>query len=153
MIIGDLPHLRRRAHQIMGFAGLAAFIASGLLMHFCYRHLAGFDRATHLSFRSIHIYLLMASLVNVALIPWHADRRGVIDGHAPRRSWRLRTAEILASLGALLAAASVILLAAAFMREPLIDDLERPLTRYGVSCCAAGVLASLAGRSVRPSSR
>lgn len=121
----SLALARRRAHAWVGGLGVAAFLASGLWMHFRHDHLAGFDRATRLAFRSIHIDLLFAALLNVAVA---AAVRPLA------RAWTV----CVAWLGSLSLLAAPPLLAVAFMREPLAEDLERPLTRLGIVTAAAG---------------
>jgi len=136
--------LAARAHWIVGALGVLAFLASGLDMHLRHDHLAGFDRATRLSFRSIHIYLLFASLLNVAVAPRVAP--------AARR-W----AAGAAAVGSLLLLAGPPLLAAAFWREPLEPGLDRNLTRLGVMASAAGLAlltaAQLGRRRSAPEAR
>ena len=118
--------LSRKAHWIVGIAGVMGFLASGLYMRFGEVHLEGHDRATRLSFRSIHIYLLFASLLNLAFARY-ADRS--------MRRW-IRAVSLLASV---FVAAAPALLGAAFVREPLVPDLDRNLTRLGVYAAVAGV--------------
>jgi hypothetical protein len=57
----------RRLHLVTGLVSVAAFLASGLYMHLRYDHLRGMDDVLRLLFRSTHIYLLFAALLNLAL--------------------------------------------------------------------------------------
>ena len=123
----------RAAHGIVGAAGVVGFLCSGLYMHFGLAHLEGLDRATHLSFRSIHIYLLFASLLNLAVAP---------GARWPARRW----AATLTLIGSVLLLSGPFVLGAAFIREPLVPDLDRPLTRLGVIASAAGIALLTLGR-------
>jgi hypothetical protein len=119
--------MRRGAHWAVGTLGVLAFLASGLQMHFEYGHLRGFDRATRLSFRSIHIYLLFAALVNVAIAPSIRSSTG-------------RASRTMALIGSLLVLAGPPCLGVAFIKEPLDVSLDRDVTRAGVIICAVGVM-------------
>lgn len=56
-----------RAHGMIGFAGLIAFVLTGQYMDRWHDHLRGTDDVRRLAFRSTHIYLLFTSLLNMAL--------------------------------------------------------------------------------------
>jgi hypothetical protein len=124
--------IRRRTHALVGALGIAGFLASGLWMHYGHGHLAGYDAATRLAFRSIHIDILMASLVNVASAAAQSD----LDAR-----WRAA----MAGAGTILIALAPFLLGAAFVREPF-SGLERPLTRAGLIACAVGVVLEWVAR-------
>ena len=127
----------QRLHLIMGLIGIAAFLTSGLYMHFGHNHLRGLDDTTRLLFRSTHIYLLLASLVNLALGMY------VAQPVAGWRCWIRRT-------GSVLVLAEPVLFALGFAVEPWLTGLDRPYTRpavigtftgmmlHLVSCCRSG---------------
>src|SRR5262249_56697175 len=57
----------RRLHLVVGLVGLLAFLASGQYMDLGYDHLRRLDDTRRMLFRSTHIYLLFAALLNLAL--------------------------------------------------------------------------------------
>ena len=132
---------RSRAHRLVGTLGVLGFLASGLRMHFGYGHLRDFDAATRLSFRSIHIYLLFASLLNLGVAPGAVLRLA---------SSRRRLVE---TIGSVLVLAGPFLFGIAFLREPLLPSLDRSVTRLGIIACAMGtiLMALVHGGRDRPS--
>jgi hypothetical protein len=93
----------RRVHLAVGLAALAAFAASGRYMDLRHGHLRGMADGPRLLFRSAHIHLLFAALLNTAL--------GLYAEAAPQ-GWR-RT---LQYTGSALVATAPALLALAFLR-------------------------------------
>lgn len=130
---------RRRAHLAVGLLGVLAFLASGLEMHFRYGHLREFDMATRLSFRSIHIYLLFASLLNLGVS---------LGARAHEAPWKRRVVVV----GSALVLAAPFLLGVAFVTEPLADGAHRTVTSFGVYASAGGI-ALLAIAGVQPKRR
>ena len=94
-----------RLHKIVGIVGVIAFLATGLYMRRYPSGMASLDGGMRMLFRSRHIYLLLASLLNLGL--------GTYLRPSPRRS--RRAAQVLASLPIL---AAPPLLLAAFLVEP-----------------------------------
>ena len=123
----------RRAHLIIGLLGVVAFLGSGLYMHYKYQHFQvpevyGSNEVLRFMFRANHIYLLMASLVNLTMAVYFREAT-----HAYAR-WICR-------IGSALVLASPILLGVAFFVEVPEATLDRTLTYYGVVALAAGVVA------------
>ena len=116
----------KRIHAVVGIVGLMAFIATGQYMDRVHDHLRQTPDVTRLLFRSTHIYLLLASIINLALglylsvspIPW---RRG------------------MQRIGSLLLLAGPPLLLAGFSTEPWLSDLARPYTRPAIYGALAGI--------------
>jgi hypothetical protein len=125
-----------RLHLGVGLAGLAAFLASGQYLHWGHDHLRGLDGATRMLFRSTHIYLLFASLLNVALGLSAADAAA---------GWRRR----LRQAGSALVLAAPPLLAVAFLTEPWLSGLDRPYSSPAVYACLGGVMFHLISRAGR----
>jgi hypothetical protein len=123
----------RRVHLVVGLAAIVAFVASGQYMDLRHGHLRGMADGPRLLFRSAHIYLLFAALLNTAL--------GLYAEPAPR-GWR----RAVQWAGSALVAAAPALLALAFLREPWLADLERPYARPAIYGSLAGVLLHLASR-------
>jgi hypothetical protein len=119
----------RRLHLVVGLVGVVAFLASGQYMDRVYDHLQGLDDATRLLFRSTHIYLLFASLLNLVLGLYLTGQTG----------WRYS----LQVLGSVLVLAAPPLLGAGFLTEPWLTGLDRPYSRPAIYGCLAGALFHL----------
>ncbi len=128
----------RRLHLIVGLAGVAAFLGTGQYMDRWHDHLRGMADAQRMLFRSTHIYLLWASLLNVVAGLYLAGRAG----------WR-RVPQNLGSCLLLLAPATLLV---AFSTEPWLDGLDRPYSRPAIYGSLAGVILHLvaAGADRRP---
>ena len=122
----------RRLHLLFGLVFLAGFLASGQYMALGYDHLHGLDDATRLLFRSTHIYLLFASLLNLALGLY------LPEGAGGWRGW-------VRVLGSLLVLAAPPLLVAGFLSEPWLSGLERPYSKPAIYACLAGMVMHLIG--------
>ena len=125
----------RRAHLIIGLLGVAAFLGSGLYMHFQYQHFKvpeayGGNEALRFMFRANHIYLLMASLVNLVVAVYFRE---------PTRAY----SRWIGRIGSAMVLVSPILLGVAFFVEVPAASPDRTLTYFGVILLAAGVLAHL----------
>jgi hypothetical protein len=124
-------------HLVVGVTGLAAFVASGQYMDLGYNHLRGLDDTRRMLFRSTHIYLLFAALLNLAL--------GLYLVAEPP-GWR----RWLQRVGSSLVALAPLLLAAGFLTEPWLSGLERPYSSPAVYASLAGLLLHAGGRWRRP---
>jgi hypothetical protein len=131
----------RMAHLVVGTAAVVAFLITGQIMGRHEPPVAAMEWAERLLFRSRHIYLLAAGLVNLAigvhfLLPERAARRGA------------------AIIGSLLVLASAALLFFAFFFEPMAGRLPGVVSSLGLFALFGGVLlytvVSL-GRSIRSS--
>jgi hypothetical protein len=118
---------------------VAGFLGTGQYMDKVHDHLRGMDDARRLLFRSTHLYLLFASLVNLALGLYLR----------PAFGWR----RWVRPVGSVLILATPFLAAAAFFTEPWLSGLERPYSRLAAYGCLAGMLLHLvywpAGRKPR----
>jgi hypothetical protein len=123
----------QRLHLIIGLVALVAFLASGQYMGLRYDHLQGLDDTTRMLFRSTHIYLLFAALLNLAL--------GLYLVAGPP-GWRRR----LQRIGSTLVLLAPPLLAIAFLIEPWLSGLARPYSRWAIYGSLAGVILHLASR-------
>jgi hypothetical protein len=117
----------RMSHLAVGAIAVVAFLITGQVMG---RHdppVGDMEWAERLLFRSRHIYLLGAGLVNLALgvnyrLPDGAARKGA------------------AIAGSLLALASALLLFFAFLAEPMAGRWPGALSMLGLQAMFAGVL-------------
>jgi hypothetical protein len=85
------------------------------------------DGGTRMLYRSRHIYLLLAGLLNLALGTYY---------RASGRTWRRR----FQSVGSCLILAALPLLLAAFVREPHRSDLSLAFTRPAIIGMLLGTL-------------
>jgi hypothetical protein len=122
----------RRLHLIIGLVFLIGFLASGQYMARWHNQLHDLNDATRLLFRSTHIYLLFASLLNLALGLY------LPEGPAGWRRW-LRWA------GSLLILAAPPLLVAGFLTEPWLSGLDRPYSKPAIYGSLAGMMLHLLG--------
>jgi hypothetical protein len=122
----------RQLHFAVGLAGIAAFLATGLYMNAGFPDLYGANEVLRYLYRSNHVYLLLASLINVAL--------GVhLVPAAP--GWRDRSSLV----GSLLVIAAPVVLCFAFFVEAPRATPERVLTLAGVVALAAGIALHVLG--------
>ena len=121
----------KRLHLIFGVLVVVGFLLTGQYMDFQeprVRELT--DEGTRMMFRSRHIYLLLAGLVNLgvgAYFTYHGAR------------WR-RTLQIAGSVLIILAP---LLMTAAFFYEPTLKGLQRTFTQPAVVALFAGVFLHL----------
>src|SRR5262245_57171144 len=111
-----------RLHLLIGLVGVLAFLASGQYMDRVHDHLRGMEDAQRLLFRSTHIYLLLTSLLNLALGLY-------LTASLP--GWR-RWLQLLGSGLVLLAP---LFAALAFFTEPWLTGLERPYSQLTAFAC------------------
>lgn len=123
----------RLIHLGVGIAGVLAFLATGLYMARNFPAAYASGEEIRYMYRANHVYLLLASLVNVALgCYWPGARPG----------WRGK----LALAGAWLLLAALPVLLAAFFVEPPRGSPERGLTFLGVLLTLLGAAAQLPSR-------
>ena len=126
----------RSLHLLVGIGGLLAFLGTGAWMatHFPGAYAGG--ETIRYMYRANHVYLLLASLVNLAI--------GMYRGGS-RPGWRGN----LALAGSALVVAAPFLLLYAFFVEPGHGVPERPATLIGAVMLLAGVLSQWPNRSSR----
>lgn len=126
------PLLRaiRRAHLIVGLLGIVAFLGTGLYMDRVHGHLRGYDDTLRMLYRSTHIYLLLAAVVNTMTGLYLQAAASPL-----RRAW-----QVLGS-AALLAGPPLFLLG--FCTEPYLTDLARPYSRVAIYLALAGAVFHL----------
>lgn len=117
----------RMAHLVIGGVAVIAFLITGQIMGRHEPPVAAMEWAERLLFRSLHIYLLCAGLVNVAMgvhfgLPERATRRGA------------------AIAGSLLVQASAVLMFFAFFAEPTAGRWPGMVSGIGLFALFGGVL-------------
>jgi hypothetical protein len=120
----------KRLHLIVGLATLAVFVLTGQYMDKFHEHLSHTPDAPRLLFRSRHIYLLAAGLMNILLGVYLTASAGV---------WRKRAQTIGSAL--LLFAPALLLYA--FFTEPFRGGWQFVASFYGVIILLAGTLFHL----------
>ena len=121
----------KRLHLTLGVLVVIVFLLTGQYMDFQHpkvRELT--DEGTRMMFRSRHIYLLLAGLINLGV--------GVYFTYH-KVSWR-RTLQIAGSAFILLAP---LLMTAAFFYEPTLKGLKRTFTLPAIVALFAGIFLHL----------
>ena len=117
----------KRLHLGIGALTLLAFLLSGQYMDYLEVRTNALGETARVMFRSRHIYLLLAGLVNLGLGAYFSYRG---------RGWR----RVLQLLGSALVLVAPLLMAAAFFAEPTGPGLKRHFTLPAVVAVAAGTL-------------
>ena len=97
-------------------------------MHFYQNHLQGMDDAIRMQYRSIHIYILFSSLLHIVIGAF--VRFSMFD--------LFRAIQFFGSF--LLFSGAVLIVIGFFTEIPVADELERPLTRYGLYSALGGTI-------------
>ena len=121
----------KRLHLIFGVLVILVFLLTGQYMDFHdpkVREMT--DEGARMMFRSRHIYILLAGLVNLGVGIYFTYHR------AP---WR-KTLQIVGSILILLAPLAM---TGAFFYEPTLKGLQRPLTLPAIVALFAGVFLHL----------
>ncbi len=123
----------RTLHLSAGAAVLVAFLLTGQYMDYLDVRSGALGEATRMMFRSRHIYVLLAGLLNLGVGAYFVYREP---------GWR-RTAQLT---GSVLVLVSPLMLLAAFFTEPGGAELKRHFTLPAVQLLAAGTaLHALSG--------
>lgn len=105
-------------HFVIGVLGIIGFLLQGQYMDIYLDHLRGMDHAPRMLYRSSHIYLLLASIINVVMgLFWDPHKLKYIK---------------LQYVGSVLIILSPIFLQFGFMYEPYFENFYRPFTRIGL---------------------
>lgn len=116
----------RTAHLVVGAITVAAFLVTGMIMYAHEPPLSTMDWGDRLLFRSRHIYILCAGLVNLAI----GLRYALPDGPVRQGA---------AAAGSLLTLASAVLLFFAYFAEPMAGREPGPLSAFGLYALFGGV--------------
>jgi hypothetical protein len=117
----------KKFHLTFGACVVLAFLLTGQYMDKFYDHLVGMPDGPRLLYRTRHIFILLAGLLNLAMGAYFNYRIQTLQ----------RTIQLLGSL--LIVAASFLFLIA-FFYEPNLSNLHTPLTHWGTYTIATGVL-------------
>jgi hypothetical protein len=117
----------KKTHLIFGGIVVLAFLLTGQYMDKYFNHLAGMPDGPRLLYRTRHIFILLAGLLNLGIGAYFSYRN---------ETWR----RVLQLLGSLLIIAASVLFLIAFFYEPKLTDLHTPLSHWGTYFIATGVL-------------
>lgn len=120
----------KRLHLIFGILVLLVFLLTGQFMDFHQPKVRELEDGARMMFRSRHIYILLAGLLNVGLGVYFTYRN---------ESWR----KILQVIGSSLIIIATLMIIGAFFYEPTLAGLKGPLTLPAIIALAVGVLCHL----------
>ena len=115
-------------HRIFGVLVIVAFLLTGQFMEF--RQVSEMDDGERMMFRSRHIFILLAGLINLGV--------GIYFVY-----WQERWRKILQVTGSVLLLVAPLLLTGAFFYEPTLKGLQRPLTLPALVALIIGVFFHL----------
>jgi hypothetical protein len=130
-------------HTITGIITTLVFLVTGLLLRFHFTRVYESNYLVRMMFRSIHIYILLAGLLNIAFGIYLAM------SDSPRR----RATQLFGSICIL---SAPVVLIAAFFYEPVRESLERHVTLIGIVLLSIGTMSHLVaglGRSAAERSK
>ncbi|HEV7472962.1 MAG TPA: hypothetical protein VGN90_02865 [Pyrinomonadaceae bacterium] len=117
----------KKFHLLFGVAAVIAFLLTGKYMDLYHNHLRGMPDGMRMLYRTRHIYILLAGLLNLGI--------GTYFHHCASREQRL-----MQLLGSVLIVAATFLFTAGFFYEPQLADLKTPLSHWGMYAIFAGTL-------------
>jgi hypothetical protein len=120
----------KKLHLVFGIFVLIAFLLTGQYMDKYYNHMAGVPDGIRLLYRTRHIFILLAGLLNLGIAAYFTYRL---------RLWR----RILQLIGSGLIFLASLLFIAAFFYEPGLDNLYTPLSHWGTYSVVAGIVLHL----------
>lgn len=121
-------------HYIVGFTFLVLFLATGGYLYSSFPEIYGENEAMRFMYRSNHIYILMAALINLGL------------GSYCRYSNNFKI-KLVQQCGSILVFSAPFILFTAFFIEPKGMLVDRPITFWGILALLIGVVVH-AGSSV-----
>ena len=128
----------KKLHLIFGGLVVLAFLLTGQYMDKFYNHLHGMPDGPRLLYRTRHIFILLAGLLNLGIGAYFTYRT---------ETWG-RTLQLLGSL--LIFTASLLFLIA-FFYEPSLGDLHTPLSHWGTYTIATGAVLHVISGAPRAS--
>jgi hypothetical protein len=126
-------------HQTFGLVVLVIFVLTGQYMHIYHNHLRDMPDGLRMLFRSRHIYILLAGLINIGIGAYFINRMS-------------RWGEILQRIGSTLILVATILLIAAFFYETNLVGLQSPITHWGIYSLFAGTMLHFISGFTKPHS-
>src|SRR6185369_2373333 len=115
----------KKAHLIFGILIVVSFLLTGQYMDKYYHHLAGMPDGPRLLYRTRHIFILLAGLLNLGIGSYFTYRSMM---------WGV----VLQVFGSGLIVIASILFVVAFFYEPTLTNLYTPLSHWGMYLILAG---------------
>lgn len=121
----------QKLHYWIGALGIAVFLLTGQYMDIYHNHLVDMADAPRMIYRSSHIYLLMASVINLA----------VALNFSPHKNGFGQKLQLIMSI---LVIVSPVLLLTGFFVEPSLSAFNRPYSRLALyALFGAGMLMTV----------
>lgn len=120
----------RKLHLTFGIFVVIAFLLTGQYMDKFYNHMQGVPDGVRMLYRTRHIFILLAGLLNLGLAAYFTYRVQL---------WR----RILQVFGSGLIMIASFLFIVAFFYEPSLRDLYTPLSHWGMYSIVAGTVFHL----------
>jgi hypothetical protein len=117
----------KKGHFIIGVLGLIVFVLTGQYMHWHFNHLVGMPDGPRLMYRTSHIYILWAALLNLVLGLYVLP----VENNMRRR---------LQQAGSLAIMISLLLVSISFFADSQNVTLWRGWARMGIYLALAGVM-------------
>jgi hypothetical protein len=117
----------KRFHQLFGIAVVIIFLLTGKYMDVYLHHLRDMPDGLRMLYRTRHIYILLAGLLNVGIGSYFTYRN---------ERWR----RVLQLMGSALIVVATALLFAAFWLDTQLQHLATPWTHKGMYAILAGAL-------------
>jgi len=117
----------RLLHLIFGISVLVIFLLTGQYMDRYLNHMVGVPDGLRMLYRTRHIFILLAGLLNLAVAAYFSYRSEV---------WR----RVMQALGSSLIVVATALFITAFFYEPKLMHLQTPLSHWGTYTIGAGTL-------------
>ncbi len=120
----------KRFHLIFGLLAVVAFLLTGKYMDSYLEHLRGMPDGPRMLYRTRHIFILLAGLLNLGIGAYFRPRA------LPER-------RIIQMLGSVFIVLATVLFVAGFFYEPKLADLNTPLSHWGMYAIFAGTFLHL----------
>ena len=120
----------KKLHLIFGALALVAFLLTGQYMSRYYNHMVGVSDGVRLLYRTRHIFILLAALLNLGIGIYFSRRQ---------QRWR----RVLQAVGSGLIVIGSLLFVAGFFYEPGLENLYTPLSHWGTYTVVAGTFLHL----------
>ena len=120
----------KRFHIIFGLVAVVIFLLTGQYMDKYLGHLEGMADAPRMLYRTRHIFILLAGLLNLGIggyFTWRASQAG-------------RVTQVT---GSALIVISTVLFLVGFIYEPKLAELKTPYSHWGMYLILAGTLLHL----------
>lgn len=120
----------KRFHIIFGLVAVVIFLLTGQYMDHYLGHLAGMPDGPRMLYRTRHIFILLAALLNLGIGAYFTLR--------PSQAGRITQV-----IGSVLIVISTVLFLVGFIYEPKLAGLETPYSHWGMYLILAGTLLHL----------